>query len=74
MNKLLARWVVPFAAMSAFAQTPEAPVERVGGVTVAIFVVLFFGMCAGIVWLSVVGGRKEKREQEALARKSGGNS
>jgi hypothetical protein len=49
MPKVLLRFVPFLMAASAFAQAqaPEAPAEKASMLTVVIFLLLFFGSCAG---------------------------
>jgi len=70
MSTLLSRLIVPFVSVSAFAQaaTSEAPTERASSTVVVVFVLLFVGMCVGIVWMSVQSGRKEKLAQQAAEK------
>jgi hypothetical protein len=74
MSTLLSRLIVPFVAASTFAQaaTTEAPTERASGTVVLVFVILFIGMCVGIVWMSMQSSRKEKLAQEAADRAAQG--
>ena len=73
MTRFIARLIVPFVALSAFAQSAaEAPVEKASGFTVVLFIVLFVGLCGAVLWMSVLSGRKEKRAQEELAQKTNG--
>lgn len=62
------------ATLPALAQTAEeAPAEHASTTTIAVFIVLFFGTCVGIVWYAIRSGRREKQQElTELERKSGG--
>ena len=47
MVKALYRFLPLLAASSVYAQSADAPTEKASPVTVVIFLLLFFGSCAG---------------------------
>jgi hypothetical protein len=68
MPKFLLRFLPLFIAVSAFAQAKvaEPPVEKADMFTVVLFLVLFFGGCAGYVVYLVWTHRKEPKAPVAV--------
>ena len=62
------------ATLPALAQTADdVPSEHASTAAIAVFIVMFFGTCVGIVWCAIRSGRREKQhELNELERKSGG--
>jgi hypothetical protein len=60
----MARALFPFLilALSAYAQTPEPPVEKASSLTVVIFLVLFIGSCVGYVGYTLWTSMKKRDE------------
>jgi flagellar basal body-associated protein FliL len=60
------RVLLPFLmlALSAYAQTPEPPVEKASMVTVVIFLVMFVGSCVGYVGYVLWSARKKQDEKK----------